>query len=229
MAPLKLKKYCKFQGSLVTKSGLRIGGSQEEMEVGGIDNPIMRDPVSKLPYIPGSSLKGKLRSLLEYKLGKVSSEGKPCGCGQQDCLVCRVFGPHQNTRHSLGPTRIIVRDAPLSEESRKVLDRQVQEGERYAEAKKEVWIDRRTGIAGQGGLRTQERLPVGAKFDLEISLRIFEEDGDGQTLINFVKDGLNMIEHDYLGGSGTRGYGWVKIEDLRITDSKVESDQQKKL
>lgn len=229
MAKLKLQKYCKFQGSLVTRSGLRIGGSQEEMEIGGIDNPIIRDPVSNLPYIPGSSLKGKLRSLLEYKLGKVSANGEPCGCGQPDCMVCLVFGPHKNTRHSLGPTRIIVRDAPLSPESLGVLERQVREGGRYAEAKKEVWIDRRTGIAGQGGLRTQERLPAGAKFDLEISLRIFEEDGDGKKLTNFVKDGLDMLQQDYLGGSGTRGYGWVNIEDLKITDSKVESDQQKKL
>jgi len=212
-------KYWKYQAALVAKSGLRIGGSQEEMEIGGIDNPIIRDPVSKLPYIPGSSLKGKLRSLLERKTGKISAEGQPCGCGQPDCLVCKVFGPHRNTRHGLGPTRIIVRDAPLSEASKKVLEEQVQKGERYAEAKKENWIDRKTGAAGQGGLRTQERLPAGARFDLEISLRIFDEDGDGKKLIDFVKIGLNLLQSDTLGGSGSRGYGWVTIEDPKESEA----------
>lgn len=208
---LKLVKHKRISGTLLCKTGLRIGGSKEDIEVGGLDNPIIRDPVSRRPYIPGSSLKGKLRSLLEYRLGKVKSDGKPCGCLQEDCLVCRVFGPHLRPNHDLGPTRIIVRDAPLSEESREQLEPLREQGIDLTEVKRENIINRATGVAADRGLRTQERVPAGTKFDLTIHLRIFEDD-DENALVSFVEQGLKLLESDYLGGSGTRGYGWVGVE-----------------
>ena len=55
---------------------------------------------------------------MERKYDKVTNKGEPCGCGKEDCLICRVFGPHKNTSHSLGPTRILVRDSKLSQETR---------------------------------------------------------------------------------------------------------------
>ena len=90
---LKLEKYIKFQGTLVCKTGLRVGGSREDIEIGGLDNPIIRDSVTKLPYIPGSSLKGKLRSLLEYRYcaDEIKEKGEPCGCARENCPVCRLF------------------------------------------------------------------------------------------------------------------------------------------
>jgi CRISPR-associated protein Csm3 len=208
---LKLLKYVPIQGTLTCKTGLRIGGSKEDMEIGGMDNPIIRHPLTKVPYIPGSSLKGKLRSLLEYKTGKISSNGEPCGCAQEDCLVCRVFGPHKRAEHRLGPTRIIVRDAPMTPEWIERLETLREEGLLYAEVKSENWIDRRTGVAGRGGLRTQERVPAGAQFELNISVRIFEEDNEKE-ILGFIEEGLKMLPHDTLGGSGTRGYGWVEVE-----------------
>lgn len=214
---LQLSKYVKIEGTLTCKTGLRIGGSKEEIEIGGMDNPIIREPVNGLPYIPGSSLKGKLRSLLEYKYGKVGPEGRPCGCAREDCLVCRVFGPHFQPRHNLGPSRILVRDATLTEESRTTLEKLQEQGLRYAEVKTENIIDRRTGIAAQGGLRTMERVPAGTKFDFSISLRIFEGDPEDQ-LVSFVKEGLSLLQDDALGGSGSRGYGWVKL-DYKVSES----------
>jgi len=211
MAQLKLIKHKHIQGTLTCKTGMRIGGSKEDIDIGGIDNPIIRDPITKLPYIPGSSLKGKLRSLLEYSTGRVGPEGMPCTCGQQDCMVCRIFGPHRNTNHDLGPTRIIVRDAPLSEESREKLRPLLEEGVNYAELKRENWIDRRTGVAGKGGLRTQERVPAGTKFDFNIHVRVFQGD-DEEKIVGFIKRGLELLTSEYLGGSGTRGYGWVDVE-----------------
>jgi len=208
---LKLKKHVVITGTLTCKTGMRIGGSKDDIEIGGTDNPIIRDPVTRLPYIPGSSLKGKLRSLLEYKEGKVGPDGAPCGCGQPTCQVCRIFGPHKKTDHGLGPTRIIVRDAPLSEESRAALEPLLEQGIDYAEVKRENWIDRRTGVAGKGGLRTQERVPAGTKFDLTIHVRLFEGD-DEKGIIGFIEQGLKGLEKEYLGGSGTRGYGWVGVQ-----------------
>ena len=72
---LKLKHYMEVTGTFTTLEGLRIGGSKDEMEIGGNDNPIIRNPITKLPYNPGSSIKGKLRSLLEYKMDKVGTDG----------------------------------------------------------------------------------------------------------------------------------------------------------
>jgi CRISPR-associated protein Csm3 len=206
----KLLKYVTIQGTLTCKSGLRIGGSKEEMEIGGLENPVIRHPLTKLPYIPGSSLKGKLRSLLEYKTGKVSSNGEPCGCKSKSCLVCRIFGPHKQVQHDLGPSRIIVRDASMTEEWANKLETLREEGLLYVEVKSENWIDRRTGVAGHRGLRTQERVPAGAQFLLTISIRIFEDDKE-QEIIDFIRQGLDMLPHDTLGSSGTRGYGWVQL------------------
>lgn len=215
-ATLRLLKHKQITGTLTCKTGLRIGGSKEDIEVGGTDNPIIRDPVSRLPYIPGSSLKGKLRSLLEYKEGKVGPNGMPCGCGQSGCKVCLVFGPHRNVRHSLGPTRIIVRDAPLSAESKARLESLLDQGIDFAEIKRENIIDRSTGVAAGGGLRTQERVPKDTKFDFTIHVRIFDGD-DEHGIVGFIEQGLKGLESEYLGGSGTRGYGWVSV-DYTVSD-----------
>lgn len=57
-----------ISGILECVTGTRIGGTQEKFEIGGIDNPVIKDPLTDLPYIPGSSLKGKLRHLLEWAI-----------------------------------------------------------------------------------------------------------------------------------------------------------------
>ncbi len=214
--PLVLEKHISFQGILSLLSGTRIGGSKEDLEIGGMDNPVIRDPVTKEPYVPGSSLKGKLRTLLEYKYGKMSQEGAPCGCKQPDCPVCVLFGPHRQPTHDLGPSRLIVRDAFLTPESREILSKLKDEGLPMVEVKSENIVDRRTGVAAQrGGPRTQERLPRSAKLELSLSLRIFKGD-DEKRLQGWVIQALNLLNKESLGGSGTRGYGWVKIQDLKI-------------
>lgn len=212
---LKLLRHKCISGTLTCKTGLRIGGSKDDIEVGSTDNPIIRDPVTRLPYIPGSSLKGKLRSLMEYREGKIGPDGRPCGCGEPGCLVCTIFGTSKQG-HNLGPTRIIVRDAPLSAESKAKLEPLLAEGIDYAEIKRENWIDRRIGIAGRGGLRTQERVPAGTKFDFTIHVRIFEGD-DEKKVLGYIEQALKGLESEYLGGSGTRGYGWVGV-DYTIND-----------
>ena len=209
--------YKTITGTITCETGLRIGGSSESIEIGGMENPIIRHPITDEPYIPGSSLKGKLRSLLEYKHGRRDNRGddndrtgEPCQCGQ--CIICRVFGAHKNTRHRLGPTRVLFRDASLTTKSKKwLIDAQASKGIFFTEVKTENIIDRNTGIAANKGLRTQERVPAGAEFDFEISVRIFDDDNEGE-IITLLEDGLTMLEQDYLGGSGSRGYGKVKID-----------------
>ena len=223
-----LTRYQTIKGTIICETGLRIGGSTENIEIGGMENPIIRHPITDEPYIPGSSLKGKVRSLLEYKLdrrdrgGRPKGEsgrdnGEPCECGK--CIICRVFGPHKNPRHNLGPTRVLFRDAELNEESRKwLMDAQTSKGIFFAEVKTENLVNRLTGAAQDP--RTQERVPAGTKFDFEISLRIFEDDNEDE-ILGLVKDGLGLLQQDYLGSSGSRGYGKIKIEYSEAT-SKVD-------
>jgi CRISPR-associated protein Csm3 len=215
----KITKYRKISGTIKCVTGLRIGGSTENIEIGGMENPIIRHPVSDEPYIPGSSLKGKIRSLLEYKLDRRDSNGQskgesrrdngePCECGR--CIICKVFGPHKNTRHSLGPTRVLFRDAPLTDESREWLQNAgAERGILFAEVKTENMIDRRTGAAEHP--RTQERVPAGTTFGFDISLRIFDDDNETE-ILDLMKQGLEMLQDDYLGSSGSRGYGKVEVE-----------------
>ena len=83
----------KLSGKIVVKTGLHIGAGNDKVEIGGMDNPIIRNPLTHEPYIPGSSIKGKMRSLMEWKFDKLKSTGgKVCSCGLPECKVCRVFG-----------------------------------------------------------------------------------------------------------------------------------------
>ena len=210
----RLEKHVVIKKKLTCKTGLHIGGSKDDMEIGGMDNPIIRDPMTKLPYIPGSSIKGKLRSLLEARhcAGKLDDRGNPCGCGREDCPVCKLFGPHFNQRHNLGPTRLIVRDAFLTEESKAELKDKIEAGSLFAEIKHEVMIDRNKGTASRAGPRPVERVPAGAEFQLELVLRVFEAD-DEQKMLGTIEEGFDLLQMDYLGGSGSRGYGKVEIEN----------------
>jgi len=210
---MKLNKHHLLTGVVVCETGLRIGGTKDDMEIGGMDNPIVRHPITGLPYIPGSSLKGRMRSLLELKYDK-TPQGEPCGCARENCPICRVFGPHRARDHRLGPTRLIVRDAMLTQESKDVL-RQAQEekGIYFAEIKTENWVDRLTGRAADRGLRTQERVPAGSKFNMEMVIREFEGD-DINRIQGIVLEALSLVEREYLGGSGTRGYGKVSFQEV---------------
>ena len=215
---MKLLKTALFKGTLEVVTGMHIGGSVEAIEIGGIDNPIIKHPVTQEPYIPGSSLKGKMRSQMEKKEGKVGKSGEPCGCGE--CMVCRVFGPHKNTRHNLGPTRILVRDAMLSDESREEMKQAAKEGKSYIEVKTENIIDRNIGTAKHP--RQQERVPAGAKFDLEIGVQVMEDLDQDSDVVGFVKEGLKSIEESYIGGSGSRGYGKVRFTDMTLEGEPFE-------
>lgn len=214
----KLVKHVPITAVLNLKSGCRIGGSKDDIGIGDMDNPIIRHPLTKHPYIPGSSIKGKLRSLVEYSEGLVPSNGQPHGCDKDGCIVCRVFGPHKKSRHPHGPTRLIVRDSMLEAESERILTEAVAQGLNYAEVKSENWINRSTGTAGDP--RTQERIPAGTSFNLTFSVRIFEED-DENKILDLLRKSLDLLQKDTLGGSGTRGYGWVELSDLKIGNAKV--------
>ncbi len=220
-----LQEYILFSGEIVSRSGLRIGGSGGQLEIGAVDNTILRHPLSDEPYIPGSSLKGKLRSGLEALQQNHDSRGQPqdfapCGCGR--CLVCRLFGPYQNTRSEAGPTRLLVRDLSLTEATRQAIREYTQQGLSYIEEKTENLINRKTRAATNP--RTSERVPSGLAFDLQLVLRVFEGDNRDE-LIDAVERALGLATIEGLGGSVSRGYGQIEIRDLRWTARRAADER----
>ena len=205
---MKLSKVVTISGKIECKTGLCIKGSNSDLNIGGADSEVIKNPLTGRPYIPGSSIKGKMRSQLEKRSGIKNKEGDPCSCGRKGCKICTIFGAHKNPSAECAPVRIIVRDANLSEETIKELENRDFEKGNFLEVKGENIINRNSGISKSP--RFIERVPAGAKFDFKILLQIFEGDIEDE-LISFVKDGLDQIENSYLGGSGSRGYGEVKF------------------
>lgn len=178
---MKLKRSITIAGKIHCITGLCIGGSSNVLEIGGVSKEVIKNPITGEPYIPGSSLKGKMRSELEKRYGSKKwdktikiEEREPCSCGNKDCLVCSVFGAHNKKNPKSAPTRIIVRDAMLSEESKEMIASLPLANRSYVERKVENIVKRDIGNADSP--RTIERVPAGMVFDFEIILRIFEGD-----------------------------------------------------
>lgn len=184
-----LKKKFKIRIKVVT--GLHIGIGSDKPEIGGVDNPFIKDPISKLPYIPGSSLKGKLRSLLETEAND-SFKTEVIGI---------AFGGDDNS-----PTRFIFRDVNLLQEHKDLF----LSGKYQTEIKTEIKIDRKTGTATPGALRTTERIPPTIEFEGEILVRSINE-VDEKLNISLLQKAIELLNNDYLGGSGSRGYGAVDV------------------
>ena len=205
----------KITGKIVVKTGLHIGAGNDKVEIGGMDNPIIRNPLTREPYIPGSSIKGKMRSLMEWKLDKLKNTGgKVCSCGKPECEICRVFGS-ANTRSEgakdRGPTRLIVRDATLTGEWKK----KFQDGKALVEEKSENSLNR---ITAEANPRPIERVVPGVEFDFEIAYRVIDTgdagEKDNEYFESVVLEGLKLLQNDYLGGGGSRGNGQIEFKDL---------------
>lgn len=211
----KLVKIIRYFGTIECETGLAIKGAGNDLGIGGADSEVIKNPLTNEPYIPGSSLKGKMRSQLERiygakdKFGNPDVKGSPCQCGRTDCLVCKVFGAHFNPGAKSAPTRIIVRDATLTETFRAQIRNLPPERGSYLEVKGENIINRNSGIAEHP--RFMERIPAGASFDFEILLQILEQDEE-EKMRAFVEKGLQLVEDSALGGSGSRGYGKVRFK-----------------
>lgn len=205
-------------------SGLRIGAGDAEMHIGGIDNPVIKHPHTQAPYIPGSSLKGKMRSLLEWRSGAVQQTpldkaALDAASGATRAEVKRIlqlFGVGGGELKDaaalaaeLGPTRLAFWDCSLSPGwEAEVRDNNLM----LTEVKSENRINRISGEAKDP--RQTERVPAGARFDFRLSLRRLA--GDDDSLLDTVLQGLKLIEFDSLGGSGSRGYGKVRFTGLCI-------------
>lgn len=230
-------KIIKLEGTITLLSGLHIGGGDDTMKIGGIANGVIKDINTDKPYIPGSSLKGKMRSLLEWDCGVVNlkrddeEKGKPLNSSHiwnrdkttnefiKDSFVdvafekkellhkaqvlLKLFGDKEG-EHSI--TRITIGDCKL-----------IDNGLITSEAKYENVIDRQTGTAQHP--RQTERVPAGVEFSYDIRIKILDNE-DTEQYKEMIERGLELIENDYLGGNGSRGYGRVKFSNKAKTDWK---------
>jgi CRISPR-associated protein Csm3 len=206
-------------------SGLIIGGNDTGLEIGGVDKVCIRNPLTNEPYIPGSSLRGKMRSQLEKRLGlplNQSVGGVNIHSGLEDYRekdpakikytpIGHVFGVTGDKAKG-HPSLLLVRDVRMSDDTRNELSN-TKTPLQFAELKTEVAIDRVTSAATP---RTLERVPAGAVFsDAELVYSIYSASDFDH--LKLVVDGLQLVEDDYLGGAGARGSGKVRFEKLRVT------------
>ena len=215
---MQLRAILQFDFQLELLSGMRIHGVGGGLEIGSeIDSnlTVIRDPATGEPYIPGSSLKGRIRSEAERRFGiSPPNYGKPCACGKPSCRICPLFGAHATKNIESAPTRIVVREARYTVEYRNKVNPELQ-----TETKAETMIDRKTGLAGGGSLRTGERVLPGACFQARILVQLLNKDtaemeSQYQDTIECALGQLEAI--GAIGGSGSRGYGEVKIHGLSV-------------
>jgi CRISPR-associated protein Csm3 len=205
-----------IHGKIVAKTGLHVGGSKTALDIGAIDLSVVKTAAG-VPFIPGSSLKGKLRSLLAREQGSasVADDQEP---------IPTLFGT-ANAKGTTGiPSRLIVRDAFLDEEDfkRKREDQLAELELDYTESKWENVINRLTGTAEHP--RQLERVPAGAVFKFELVYNVFD-DGKEEAHLAALRKAMRLLQDDYLGGQGSRGYGRIEFESVFL-DRKTLSDYE---
>jgi len=227
---MKLTEIREYKGKIRLITGLHIGAGDIEMHIGGTDNPVIKHPFTFEPYIPGSSLKGKVRSLLELKAGVASfTGGKPLSIKhlkdikdesvkKEGKFIIKLFGTsgaEEKEISEYGPTRVSFSDCMITDDTRK----KAASGEIVlTEIKPENSINRITGTAENP--RFTERVPAGVEFSFKITLKIFDIDSNPDELEKMLLTGLKLVEYDALGGNGSRGYGRVTFDfdDKTIND-----------
>jgi CRISPR-associated protein Csm3 len=221
-----------LSGDLHCETGLHIGAGKGSLEIGGADNPVVKDAHGR-PYVPGSTLRGRIRALLEQSTGmaipselvfiskRKGQEVRIHQSDRPDDEICILFGRSPGRMEKVGggdidsnnatPARLSVFDAPLVPESITPQMRETLDDE-LTEVKSENAIDR---ITSQANPRTLERVPAGASFRIRMVLDILC--AEDSVLPALLAQGLRLLEDDALGGGGSRGSGRVRFDDLKMT------------
>ena len=227
---MQLTNIQKLTGQIELLSGLHIGSGNTEIHIGGTDNPVIKNPITQEPYIPGSSIKGKIRSLLEWHLGVVAqTDGQPLSFKHLKKLdqkieskaktLIKLFGgaPDGDIDEAIvkeiGPSRLAFWDCSLdSAWAKQMNDKNLL----LTEVKMENTIDRIRGTAEHP--RNTERVPATAKFNFNLTIRVH----DHEDLLDTVLQGLKLLELTGLGGSGSRGYGKIQFNDLKLDEQPIQ-------
>ena len=198
----KNNNYAKIliSGEIEVKTGLHIGGGQSFSAIGAVDSPVIRDPLTKMPIIPGSSLKGKMRFLLakDFSLSGLLSEAN-----KDAEEVIRLFGSSE--KNNIKRARLKFNDSFMK-------NREEIEAKKVdiTEIKYENTIDRKTSVANP---RQIERVIAGSVFSFDLFYEITNKEQLEEDFEN-IKLGLDLLQYDYIGGHGTRGSGRILVKDL---------------
>lgn len=224
MSSLTLKAKLEIIGTIECLTGLHIGSGREKVEIGEVDSPVVKDLITMEPYIPGSSLKGVMRSKLEVADGKEFEEVVKGSkdrkgiymhiCNESSCNVCSIFGrPAEYVSNY--PARLIVRDSYPDDYTRELIR------DYKLEVKFENQLDRITAAANP---RQIERVPKGSRFNLSMIYNIY--DNSDISLLKDVFRSMKLVEDSYLGGHGSRGYGRVmfNMDKLLLKPKKYYTD-----
>lgn len=250
VANIAFKSRIFVSGVVTSLTGMHIGGNSTEMSIGGADKIVIRDPLTNRPYIPGSSLRGKMRSLMERMRGEMTIKmdsgalvrsiddlAKPLAEGERiksagpstapGAKSSRLFGVAIDQQKNVAPEdiipqRLLVRDAKLR--NWEELERAKNTDMPMTEVKTEVAIDR---ITSQANPRQIERVPAGAQFEFEFVLNLYGDDRE-EEYVDMLFECMQMVQDDYLGGHGSRGYGRIKFQVDKLARKSVEDYQQNK-
>lgn len=206
---MKLQAKIKITGIIQVKTGLRIGAGNNDFELGSAQLSVIKS--KGVPFIPGSSLKGKLRSLLAKYYGSNSVERDPE-------IIKELFGDAKGKDNGDFRTRLLVRDCSMIK----------SKNEPLTETKWENVIKRMLG--GAENPREVERVPEGSEFSFEIIYDQYDAD-DSEKLRNHfkhIKLALALLEDDYLGGYGSRGYGKIEFKQVKAMKRKIANDEYAK-
>lgn len=203
-----------IEGDLVTLTGLHIGGSKSALEIGEIDLNVVKE-ASGVPMIPGSSLKGKLRSMLARIQGSKSVE-------EDKDYIPVIFGSPGDKKDKGAVTRLVVRDAFLDTKHFATLGYDQGMETNYTDSKWENTIKRDTGTAEHP--RQLERVPANARFAVQLVYDEYE-DTPAKEHLKWIRTAMRLLQDDYIGGSGSRGYGRIQFENIQMTRCTVEAYQ----
>lgn len=240
---LQFKGKYVLKGTIKCVTGLHIGGTTTGVEIGGVDNTVIKDPITSEPIMPGSSLKGKMRAMTEWLLGLIQASRGSYGAYPGEELktalppnstiaeqtkrsdvfkLSRLYGLNTNdpdARLVAGPSRLIVRDARLTSQSKNELTTNMGDGI-FTEVKTENALDR---ITAEANPRPVERVPAGSIFDFEMIIDMYADSApenapayDDRELLPLLFSGMTLVEQSALGGAGSRGSGQVRFEGLSL-------------
>lgn len=228
---MQLNKIHTLTATLHLETGLHIGAGDAEISIGGVDSQVIKNPLTNEPYIPGSSLKGKIRSLLEWRSGEVTTHPlsykeytSADEAGQNRVKpILQLFGiapddSNKDAQTAIGPSRLSFWDCFLTQEHQHYLQERNQTS---VEVKAENVINRISGTAEHP--RFIERVPAGTSFEFKLTIKEFKED-QFSNLKNTLLKGLRLLELDSLGGSGSRGYGKVSLKGLKLNGEDISQD-----
>lgn len=207
-----LKHKLIIKGEIEAITGLHIGGSSSNMEIGALDQNNVIKTANGIPYIPGSSLKGKLRNMLAKAVGSTDVGDDK----EKEYQIDKIFGVGAKDSQEFGEALLRVRDADLNLDSVENMEMDFE----YSEVKYENSIKR---ISGEATPRPIERVPAGAIFCFEMIYNCFDESEEPNHL-QTLAFAMKMLQLDSLGGSGTRGSGKIKFKNIKVSKAEIDAE-----